>query len=205
MITNIETERKVIDHLVDLWNSEVRPNVMTNACVLSARIASEVFTHFNIEHTVRPMAVMAMNDKMLAHQQNGDTYTAWDADAWSVGVGFGQSMVATNKDSRQSNGFDGHLIVTTDNFYVDLTAYQFDRLEHGINTQGPLVVPISDVVYPFTFSSDALTYWLYISLEEGHLVMTSNKNYTYENSPDWRIHYQRQVGDIIKEIHNRIS
>lgn len=130
---------------------------------------------------------------------------AWDADAWSVGVGFGQAMVATNKDSRQSNGFDGHLIVTTDNFYVDLTAYQFDRLEHGINTQGPLVVPISDVVYPFTFSSDALTYWLYISLEEGHLVMTSNKNYTYENSPDWRIHYQRQVGDIIREIHNRIS
>lgn len=205
MITNVETERKVIDHLAQLWNSEVRPHVMTNSCVLSARIASEVFTHFGIEHQVRSMAVMAMNDKMLAHQKNGDTYTAWDPDAWSVGVGFGESMVATNKDFRSRNGFDGHLIVTTDTFYVDLTAYQFDRLEHDIETGGSLVVPVDHFVYPFTLGQGVLNQWLYIGLKRGHLLMTHNKNYDYENSPDWRIHYQRQVGDIIREIHNRIS
>lgn len=204
MITSIEAEREVINALVDLWNSEVRPHVTTNACILSARITSEVLKSFNIEHAVFSMAVMAMNDEMLHNQQNEVLHTAWSPTAWSVGVGFGQ-MIATNKDSRDGTGFDGHVIVVTDNHYIDLTAYQFDRLEHHIDTNGPLIVPMADVIHPYTLTPNSPNQWIYVPIQEGHLVMAPNKNEDFYNSPDWQIHYQRQTDDIIRQIRARIS
>ena len=204
MITNIETERRVIDALVELWDSEVRPHVVTNACVLSARIASEVLSHFGIQHEVFPMAAMAMNDEMLKHQQEGVHYSAWSPTAWSVGVGFGQ-MVATNKDSRDGTGFDGHVVVVTENHYIDLTAYQFDRLEHHINTGGSIVVPMGELKYPFTLSTEMPNEWIYLSLFEGHLLLTPNGNSSFMDSPDWCLHYKRQSGDIIRKIQAKIS
>ena len=204
MITNIETERKILDSLVELWNSEVRPHVVTNACVLSARLASEVLDYFGIKHRVLPMSVMAMNDEMLKHQQEDVHYTAWSPTAWSVGVGFGQ-MVATNKDSRDGTGFDGHVVVVTDNHYIDLTAYQFNRVEHRINTGGSVVIPMTDITYPFTLSSEMPNEWIYIALQQGHLLMAPNGNDEFKDSPDWRTHYKRQAGDIIRQIRTRIS
>jgi hypothetical protein len=200
-----ESEQLIINPLVKLWNSEVRPHVSVNACVLSARITSEVFSYFGVKHEVVPMAVMAMNDKMLAHQKAGLYFKEWDADAWSVGVGFGNDMVATNKDSRDANGFDGHLVVATESFYIDLTAYQFDRITQGIETGGSLIVPRGDIEYPFTLSEQSKNSWFHIALKQGHMLFLNNNNQVYKNSPDWRTHYKRQTGDIIRSIRDEIS
>jgi hypothetical protein len=205
MLTVQQSERLVIDPLVRLWNTEVRPQVTPNACVLSARIASEVFTYFGIKHEVISMAAMAVNDKMLAHQRAGLHFKEWDADAWSVGVGFGDNMIATGKDSRDGNGFDGHLVVVTESFYVDLTAYQFDRIGQGIDTGGSLVVPREEVTFPFVLNEGSPNSWFHISLKEGHLLVLNNGNNAYKNSPDWRNHYKRQTGDIIRSIRDEIS
>lgn len=204
MITNIEAERLVIDPLVELWNSEVRPHVVPNACVLSARIASEVLTYFGIKHVTLSMAVMAMNDLMLEHEQSARPYNTWDPEAWSVGVGFSQ-MVATKTDYRDPSGFCGHVVVITEHHYLDLTAYQFDRLEHGIETGGSRVIPLSEIIHPFTLNPESVNTWFYTKLKQGHMVMLNNNNNDYKNSPDWRTHYKRQTGDIIREIQTRIS
>lgn len=203
-MTDVQTERLVIDNLVDLWNSEVRPHVIPNACVLSARIASEVLAYFNIHHTTLSMAVMAMNDRMLEHEQAGVSYTNWDPDAWSVGVGFNQ-MVATKNDYRDSNGFCGHVIAITNHHYVDLTAYQFDRIPYGIETGGSMVIPFSDIIHPFTLNPESPNSWFYAKLKQGHMVMLNNQNNDYKHSPDWRVNYKRQTGDIIRTIKKRIS
>jgi hypothetical protein len=200
----IDTERKVIDELVALWNSEVRPHVVPNACVLAARITSEVLGYFDIKHDVISMAAMAMNDKMLAHENEGRSHLNWDEDAYSVGVGFGESAVWTRNDSRDGRGFDGHVVVVTKNFYIDLTAYQFDRPQFGIETSGSLVAPLSDFVFPYTLSPNSINSWYYLALTKGHMVVLNNQNNQYKNSPDWKIHYKRQTGDIIRTIRQNI-
>ena len=204
MITKAEAERLVIDPLVELWNSEVRPNVVPNACVLSARIASEVLAYFGIEHVTLSMAAMAMNDVMLEHQQEGRVFTEWTPEAWSVGVGF-SGMVATNKDYRDPSGFCGHVVAITNHHYIDLTAYQFDRIPQGIETGGSLVLPLGAIVHPFTLNPESPNSWFYTKLKQGHMVMLNNNNNDYKHSPDWRVHYKRQTGDIIRNIKETIS
>jgi hypothetical protein len=114
-------------------------------------------------------------------------------------------MVATNKDSRDANGFDGHLVVVTESFYVDLTAYQFDRIAQGIETGGSLVAPRENITYPFVLTERSENSWFHIALKQGHMLFLNNNNQAYKNSPDWRYHYKRQAGDIIRLIRDEIS
>lgn len=204
MITEVEAERLILDPLVELWNTEVRPHVVPNACVLSARIANEVLTYFGIKHTTLSMAVMAMNDLMLEHEQEGRPYDTWDPTAWSVGVGFTQ-MVATKNDYRDATGFCGHVVAITEHHYVDLTAYQFDRIKNGIETGGSLVIPFSEITHPFTLNPESPNTWFHAKLKQGHMVMLNNQNNDYKHSPDWRVHYKRQTGSIIRAIKEKIS
>lgn len=204
MTHSAHEEKLIIDELVGLWNSEVRPHVVVNACILSARIASEVLGYFGIQHKTVSMAVMAMNDTMLEHQLEGRAFTEWSPDAWSVGVGF-SDMVATNKDYRDSRGFCGHVVAVTAHHYIDLTAYQFDRIPQGIETGGSMVLSNEDMVYPFVLNPEVSNDWFYTKLNKGHMTMFNNNNNKYKQSPDWRVHYKQQTGAIINSIKTTIS
>lgn len=198
------SQEEIAQCLVDCWNTDVRPHVVENACVLAARITSEVFSYFNISHWILPMMAMSMNDKMLDHQIANTPPKDWDKSAWSVGVGF-PNMVATNADLRQGEGFEGHLVVVTKNLYIDLTAYQMSRPQHGIDTGGSLLLPVDSIVQPY-YLNDAFPYeWGKIPIKEGHLLVTWNGNYSYKDSNDWKKNYKVQSGSIIRTIRNRLA
>lgn len=199
-----DKERFIAESLVECWNKDVRPHVVENACVLAARITSEVLSYFDINHWIMPMMAMSMNDKMLEHQKSNVHYTDWDKSAWSVGIGF-PNMVATGRDLRTGNGFDGHLVVVTKDLYIDLTAYQMSRPERGIDTGGSLLMEINDIEYPYYLNDSFSNKWGKVPIKQGHLLMTYNGNNAYKDSVDWKKNYKIQSGLIIRSVRHLLS
>lgn len=197
----IDNERAILELLNTAWNQQVRPLVMAEACVLSARMTSKVLDYFDIRHEVKPLRLMVANDIMLDHLFEGDGPEQWKPEAWSVGVGF-TNMVATNSDRRSSDGFEGHVVVTTDNFHVDLTAYQFDRPEHGIVSGGSIVVNNEDLV--FTSALESGNPWTYLRLQQGHMMFQGNGNWRFIQSRDWCVNYKRQIDSVIRAIEENL-
>lgn len=197
------SESEIVQYLVECWNTDVRPLVVENACVLAARITSEVLSHFNISHWVIPMMAMAMNDKMLEHQLANVPPEQWDKSAWSVGVGF-PNMVATNVDLRKDHGYEGHLVVVTEKLYIDLTAYQLSRPHHGIDTGGSIMIQ-KDSVQPFHLNNSFPHEWGNVPIKEGHLLVQFNGNHKYKDSNDWKTNYMVQSGSIIRKIQHMVA
>lgn len=198
------SETEIAQCLVECWNTDVRPLVVENACVLAARITSEVLSHFGISHWILPMMAMSMNDKMLEHQINNVPPKDWDKSAWSVGVGF-PNMVATNADLRKGHGYEGHLIVVTEKLYIDLTAYQLSRPQHGIDTGGSILIPKDSIIEPYYLNEAFPDEWGKVPIKEGHLLVSFNGNHSYKDSTDWKKNYKVQSGAIIRKIRNMLG
>lgn len=181
-------ENAICNAIKDSWIEFVAPRVTPNSCVLAAKVVSEVLKRLGLSAFVVPMKAMAVNDVMLDHQLNNVHYAQWSEDAWSVGVGY-EKTDASRVDNRLGAGFDGHLIVSTSTHFVDLTAGQFDRPAKGIDTGGPIVVPLDSLDFAFSFPVDPASRFIYRELNEGHILYEQSEDYSYEKSRDWTINY----------------
>lgn len=180
------------------WDTHVRPYVKSNSCVLASRVAHEVLTYFGVAHEVLPTMAIAMNSLMKQHYMDSLHHSLWSPEAWSVAVGF-PNAVALRQDSREPQGFDGHLVVATSQFYLDLSASQFDRPERSIKTGGSLLFN-HDTITRFQFPKEDF-YWNYFPIDEGSFFFRLlSGNDSYKNSPDWRTNYKSFAGDIIRSI-----
>lgn len=196
------SEQNLLDLLVSEWQDKVVGNVAPNACILGARVASEILSYFGVRHQVLVARVIAVNDLMLSHMEQGTDPIDFSPSAWSVAIGF-----PDNHRSRPNlpvqPGFNGHVVILTDNFYLDLTASQMNRPFRKILVDEPLLVPLAEIGLRRLREDDEIE-WAFIPLKEGKLLFRfledSPSTTTYKKSRDWRIHYTRFAGPMIRSI-----
>lgn len=198
---NIRREELVVTKLTDIWRQIYVPKLVPNACVLSSRVASEVLTYFGIQHDVVPVCAYAINEKMHEHWRNKTPISMWEDDAYSVGISPDAVLTNNGIDRREPHGFEGHLIVITNNHLLDLSALQFHRPQHNIFVDGPILAT-KTAVETVSFGEHEL---VRIILEQGLLFYENLRTNKYLKSNDWRKNYRPITSNIIKKMRPEID
>lgn len=137
----LEDEQRAVSALADFFRTAVLPDIQDQrCCVLAARLATKALDRVGIPNLHRHVDATCFNDELLYHLTAGTTPEDVPMSAWSIAV---WSDHEERFPTHPSNGFSGHLIVETENYFIDLSSRQFDRSEHNITTGGPLVMPLS--------------------------------------------------------------
>lgn len=175
-------ERPVLDALADAWSSEIRPIVQINACILAARAGTAALHYFGVD------AVEVAGDIVVFNEVGHDLFCQdvpigdWPEDAWSVGTCEGSP----------GNGYAGHLVVQTDGYVVDLTAYQSHR------PRKQLFVPDSVII-----AADTVTEappWRAWRTELGAtFLFRATGDRSYRSAPDWR-KGRSEAGRLIRRM-----
>ncbi len=194
---NLEREETIITHLEDIWRTTFVPQFVPNSCVLASRVANEVFDYFGIPNEVIPVSAIAMNEKMDNYWKQSVPMEQWEDDAYSVGVMPDIRITPNGIDRRDGMGFEGHLIVTTPSYLLDLSALQFHRPKYNIVTNGPLIVSRQAVTTAIVGGTRTFSK---IILEQGMILYEPLKNYTFLKSQDWKKGYREPSSFIIRAI-----
>ena len=177
---NARREKLILAGLTEWWDGE-KAFYEYGACILTARVVTDVLTHFKIPHRLVAVKSNAMNQKRYERVTNLADY--------DDGLDFldGEYSIGANDGQIDERGFGGHLIViTSSDTLVDLTNYQFDRLLHNIVTgDGVRVTKMNGAFHGFTNGKE-----LMIPLEKGVLFYWAMDTTTYRDSPDWRLSYK---------------
>lgn len=187
-------EAAVIAGLTQWWDGH-KDDYTYAACILVARITTDVLTHFKIPHRVVPVKVNAMNPQRfdrISNLADGDDGMEFRDGEYSVGA---------NDGSLSERGFGGHLIVVTSNdCVVDLTNYQFDRPEHDIVTGDSVrVSKVAGIFHDFVVGKEVR-----LQLDSGMLLYWAIDTDIYRDSPDWRL--SRQLSqEAIDAISNALA
>lgn len=176
----------------DYWHQNIQPEVLPNACILASRYASELLTYFGVENSVIPVAVVACNDPMLEFLTTTDGVPPFPDGAWSVGVGVPNAKAEIYP---KGDGWNGHAVVITRSFYVDLTAPQMDRPKYNIVSGGSLIAEIAEMR-----TSPLIDGWNYIQLPQGHYSWRQTNDAKYKDSKDWNSTYRLFTGNAIRSI-----
>jgi hypothetical protein len=181
-------ETELLHKLAHEWQEQVRPHVRVNACILAARLTHEVLDYFNIPHDLQPVRCTITNDIMWDCMVNAESPRFdFPPEAWSLGVGKGLG---------DGDGWSGHIVVITNNNYIDLSAEQFDRPRRDILSGGPLILPQQGFSY---VDKPAVKMWHH-PLPKGHLIWAPEHNPSYKQAIDWRSNYKLVAGPIIRSI-----
>lgn len=196
---NARREKAILSGLAMWWDGE-KESYEYGACILTARVITDVLTHFKVPHRLVAVKSNAMNQQRYERVTNlaeGDD-----------GLSFldGEHCVGAKSGEIDERGFGGHLIViTSSDTLVDLTNYQFDRPLHNIVTgDGVRVTKANGAFHGFINGKE-----LMIPLEKGALFYWAVDTTTYRESPDWRLSYrlsQEVIATITESLtHGRIS
>lgn len=183
-------EHLVCSAIADYWVAEVEPNIISNSCISAARLAHEVLRYFAIPHRTEVVSVIAFND--LAYEQYGEGIptSAWPDEAWSVACL--TPDYNTGSLPKPTTGFDGHMVLLTQHYCLDLTVSQFDRPSKNILTGGPLITPYHEL--------RIAKGWRHQPLRAGHMIWREDHNPTYRSSPAWRHSSRAYIGECIRHI-----
>jgi hypothetical protein len=186
MDTSIKRERTAVTAIANFYHEELQPHLPCAAmCVFATRITSLVLAKLGITHLCSHLDVTCMNDEMLQFHSAPLEKLPTTANSWLClsTPGFG-SMPIIAADCRP---FYGHMVVETDNFFIDLTAHQFDQPKHRIVTGSPLIIPLGSLTeHRFTFSRNKRDDWWSVPIARGHYFF---REATCQNIPrteaDW--------------------
>jgi hypothetical protein len=138
---------------------------------------------------------IATNDKMYDIMYNStERIDRFPDDAWSIGVG-------SQVPAQSANGWSGHLVVITDELFIDLSAEQFDRPQRQIMSGGPIVARSTE----FEFVEAPTFRMWHRPMTQGQLLWMHEENHTYKASNDWRKNYKEFTGPIIRSIRNQMK
>jgi hypothetical protein len=185
MPTNADLETRIVHALADAWTAIVAPEVIPRACILAARVATEVLDYFSIPHVVQPVETIAANDACLTMVLHDVPIADWPADAWNVAAG--RRSAAVN-----GNGWPGHLAVVTTDWYLDLSATQFDRPAKHIVTGGPVVRHVDEMTLDRWF--------IRFPIVEGWYQWNPEDNHTYRTARDWTVNGPEFAGPVIRRL-----
>ena len=177
---NARREKTILSGLATWWDGE-KESYEYGACILTARVITDVLTHFKVPHRLVAVKSNAMNQQRYERVTNlaeGDD-----------GLSFldGEHSVGANDGEIGERGFGGHLVViTSSDTLVDLTNYQFDRPEHNIVTgDGVRVTKLNGAFHGLVNGKG-----IEIPLEKGALLYWAMDTTKYRESPDWRLSYR---------------
>jgi hypothetical protein len=177
---NARLEKAVLAGLTAWWDGQ-KEQYEYSACILTARVASDVLTHFKVPHRVVAVKSNAMNQQRYERVMN-----LADSDD---GITFldGEYCVGANDGEVSERGFGGHVVViTSGDTLVDLSNYQFDRPEHNIVTGDNVrTLKMNGAFHSFVNGKE-----LTIQLEQGHLFYWATDVISYRDAPDWRVSYR---------------
>jgi len=191
------TETAVLEVAKDFWLREVAPVTVPNACILASRILTVALNKYGVTANATQVDAVCWNDEGYRLRNNLPAFR-FSKTAWSVGV-----MSEPSNDwiaSQISSGgnpfardFFGHLVVETEHHFIDFTASQFDRPQHGIITGSPLIIPF----HRLTEKKDG---WL-VPIVKGKYVFRDAKHPSSpQNAPDWSTNYKHHATQLIDEL-----
>ena len=189
-----ETETAVLEVAKDFWVREVAPVTVPNACVLATRILTVALNKYGVTANATQIDAACWNAEGY-RLRNDLAATRQSKTAWSVGVMSEPSRTwIANEIASGSNPFDrdffGHLVVETEHHFIDFTAGQFDRPQHGIITGSPLIVPNHRLV-----ETDV---WWEVPITEGIYTFRDAKYPSSpRNAPDWTANYKRDAKRLV--------
>jgi hypothetical protein len=113
-------------------------------CILSTRIAIEVAARFHVLLRPLPVQLCAFNPAMVARinlanrmpRDLDETHRWCQNGAWGVGIGYGH----TNR--RMPEGFDGHLVAVSQQWFLDSALKQVERPARDLYVDPYAVLPV---------------------------------------------------------------
>lgn len=193
-----KTEQQILESIVDGWlKSREELTSIINACILAGNYAHRILDKLEVPHRVRPIGATVFNQK--GWQMFGTPANQLPDDAWSV-------HCSSRSEHILLNGWSGHLIIETENFFLDLTAEAFSRPNHEISIFGPLLVPKSQIkelpsgtpVHELGRTDDAYIFGL---LDGVYTFYYEDWNQIYKKARDWSVTWaQLGCGRVIEAI-----
>ena len=194
---SLNKETAVLEVAKDFWLREVAPVTVPNACILASRIITVALAKYNVQCWATQVDAVCWNAEGYRLRNDLNAFRS-SPTAWSVGVMSEPSdrwlrdeVLAGNNPFERK--FFGHLIVETQNHFVDFTAGQFDRPQHGIVTGTPLAVPYSRL----TETKDG---WV-VPIQEGvYVFRDAQYPASPQGTPDWDTNYKADAKRLIEEL-----
>lgn len=186
-----DLELSAIQAIAREWaniTTNLPPNKL-GACILAARTATETLNELNIRNEAVPIAAVVENDAMRATHMTG----VLNDDAWNVCCGKFSNIVQDDEEG----AWQGHIVILTENYFVDLTATQFARPAKNIYIPRSIIVPTSDiktVSIPFYKETTTWAKWFAFTLPSGrgrYLFRPQYENTDYMNGRDWKTGHER--------------
>jgi hypothetical protein len=192
-----DTETAVLEVAKDFWLREVVPVTVPNACILASRILTVALNKYGVAANATQLDAVCWNDE--GYRLRNDVVASRESKtAWSVGVMSKPSdQWITNEIASGRNPFErdffGHLVVETEHHFIDFTAGQFDRPQHGIVTGSPLIVPNSHLV-------ETKDGWKVPIIKGVYTIRDAKYPASPRNAPDWHTNYKRDAKRLIDEL-----
>jgi len=170
-----ETEIEVIRALAGAWRRKVAPHVKDNSCILAARLGVQALQSWGIKCREVPIELNVSNQQ--GWKDRHKPLEQWHPDSWAVGAGRRPKQVWITPDPFQK-GYDGHLVILTDEHLIDLTVTQCNRPSKNIVAAGPLIVKLSAMEIIDGYFTTQL-------LEGVYSCVPDDGNTAYKTSHDW--------------------
>jgi hypothetical protein len=163
-------EQIVMETLSSVWLRGAAPRLTTDgACVAGSRFGLEFLKQTGIEAWVTQVDAIALDEQSYREMLNGEPPTGWSVGALSV--------------TEVPNKWNGHVIVETNQWFIDLTAGQFDRPDKGIVFGNGLCVPTGKLIdHVGIWQGD----WFEVPVAQGHyLFRDAVVQRDIKKAPDW--------------------
>lgn len=163
-------EDLMVKTLTQTWLKGVAPRLSTvSACVAGARFGSEYLKRFGIKSWAAQVDAIGLDEQSYQEMLNGEGPTGWSIGAISV--------------TDVPNKWNGHVVVETNEWFIDLTAGQFDRPDKGILFGNGLCVPVGELVHHVgIWQGD----WFEVPVAQGHyLFRDAVVQRDITKAPDW--------------------
>lgn len=197
-----KNELDVLNEVGKYWVSfRKKGNIRQNSCILGCNFARLILGRMGIKHEVLPVGTTVFNQR--GWELFGIPAKQLPADAWQVHC----SSASTG------DGFGGHVVIQTENYFFDPTAGAFARPEKGMLFGETLIVPLSSMeVYekssqphPIHLAFRTNKFWTFPVGSGLYSYYFEKWNTIYRKSPDWQIS-PRELGipDIMEELRSGI-
>jgi hypothetical protein len=165
-----EKESLLVKDLASIWVQAVMPRLPdVGACVAGSRFGSEFMKELGVHAWATQLDAIAIDEQSYQEMLRGEAPNGWSVGAFSM--------------TTVPNKWNGHVVVETTNWFIDLTAGQFDRPDKGIVFGNGLCVPAEEIIFHENIWHGD---WFEVPVAQGHyLFRDAVVKRDITKAPDW--------------------